>query len=52
MSESKRKHLVEMLEVLLGSEFDSSEIVYLSEEEVVDMIINAAFYYKEQAENK
>lgn len=52
MSESRRKYLVEMLEVLLAEEFDSSEIVYLSEDEIVDMIINTAFYYKEQAENK
>lgn len=41
-----------MLEVLLGDEFDSSELVYLDDNELVDMIINTAFYYKNEAENK
>ena len=50
MSETRRKYLIDMLEVLLGDEFNSSEITYLSDEEVVDMIINTAFYYKNEAE--
>jgi hypothetical protein len=51
MSETRRKYLIDMLEILLGDEFDSSELVYLDDNEIVDMIINTAFYYKDQAEN-
>ncbi len=48
---SRREHLVDMLEVLLGDEYNASNIVRLSEDEIVDMIINLAFYYKDKANN-
>jgi hypothetical protein len=44
-----RKDLVMALEVLLSDEFDSSELVYLTEEELIKSIINAAIFYKEEA---
>jgi hypothetical protein len=44
-----RRDLVEALEVLLSDEFDSSELVYLTEEELIKSIINAAIFYKEEA---
>jgi cytochrome P450 len=48
---SRREHLVDMLEVLLADEYNASNIVRLSEDEIVDMIINLAFYYKDKANN-
>jgi hypothetical protein len=44
-----RRDLVEALEVLLSDEFDSSELVYLTEEELISAIINSAFFYKNEA---
>ena len=44
-----RKDLVMALEVLLSDEFDSSELVYLTEEDLIKSIINAAIFYKEEA---
>jgi hypothetical protein len=44
-----RKDLVIALEELLSDEFDSSELVYLTEEELIKSIINAAIFYKEEA---
>ena len=44
-----RRDLVEALEVLLSDEFDSSELVYLTEEELIKSIINSAFFYKNEA---
>jgi hypothetical protein len=41
-----RKKLVEALEELLSDEFDSSELVYLNDEELVNAIIEAALFYK------
>jgi acyl carrier protein len=43
----KRKELVMHLEELLGDEFDSSELVYLTDEELIQTIINAAYFYQE-----
>jgi len=51
MEETRRKYLIDMLEILLDDEFVASELVYLNEDELTDMIINTAFYYKDQAEN-
>lgn len=50
MSETRRKYLIDMLEILLEDEFIALELVYLTDDEIVDMIINCAFYYKERAE--
>ncbi|NDG30672.1 hypothetical protein EB118_11445 [bacterium] len=44
-----RKDLVITLEDLLSDEFDSSELVYLTEEELISAIINAALFYKNEA---
>jgi hypothetical protein len=44
-----RKDLVIALEELLSDEFDSSELVYLTEEELIKSIINSAFFYKNEA---
>ena len=52
MEETRRKYLIDMLEILLDDEFVASELVYLNEDELTDMIINTAFYYKDQAENQ
>jgi hypothetical protein len=41
-----RRNLVETLEELLSDQFDSSELVYLTDEELVIVIINAALFYK------
>ena len=49
LKEISRRDLVEALEVLLSDEFDSSELVYLTEEELIRSIISAAEYYKEEA---
>ena len=41
-----RKFLVETLEELLTDEFDSSELVYLTDEELIYQIIDCAYYYQ------
>lgn len=43
-----RRYLVETLEELLTDEFDSSELVYLTDEELIYQIINCAYYYKNE----
>jgi len=40
-----RRFLVEKLENLLSDEFDSSELVYETDEEIILRIIEAAEYY-------
>ena len=47
LKEISRRDLVETLEVLLSDEFDSSELVYLTEEDLIRAIMNAAIFYKE-----
>ena len=47
LKEISRRDLVEALEVLLSDEFDSSELVYLTEEDLIRAIMNAAIFYKE-----
>lgn len=42
-----RKHLIDTLKELLSDEFDAQEIMYLELDELVDQVINAAFYYKD-----
>lgn len=41
-----RRFLVETLEELLSDEFDSSELVYETEEQLILRIIESAKYYK------
>jgi hypothetical protein len=41
-----RRYLVETLEELQSDEFDSSELVYLTDEELIYQIINCAEFYK------
>jgi hypothetical protein len=47
LKQISRRDLVDALELLLSDEFDSSELVYLTEEELIRSIINAAIFYKE-----
>tara|TARA_R110000868_G_scaffold105830_6_gene290585 strand:+ start:547 stop:705 length:159 start_codon:yes stop_codon:yes gene_type:complete len=47
LKEISRRDLVEVLEVLLSDEFDSSELVYLTEDELIRSIITTAIFYKE-----
>jgi len=51
MEKITRKYLVETLEVLLTDEFDSSELVYLTDEELIYQIIHCAEYYKNEYNN-
>lgn len=44
----ERKYLVETLEELLSDEFDSSELVYLTDEELIQKIIESALWYKNE----
>ncbi len=46
MKSITRKFLVETLEELLTDEFDSSELVYLTDEELIHRIISAAEFYQ------
>lgn len=48
----KRRDLVEALEILLTDEYDSSELVYLNDDELVERIINAAYYYMDIFNNQ
>jgi len=48
LKEISRRDLVEALEELLSDEFASSEIVYLTEEDLIRAIMNAAIFYKEE----
>jgi len=47
----KRRDLVEALEILLADEYDSSELVYLTDDELIERIINAAYYYMDNFNN-
>jgi len=51
MTNINRKFLVEALENLLTDEFDSSEIVYLTDEEIILKIIQVAEYYQNEFNN-
>ena len=44
----ERKYLVETLEELLSDEFDSSELVYLTDQELIQKIIESALWYKNE----
>ena len=46
-----RRYLVETLETLLTDEFESSELVYLTDEELIYKIIEVAEYYQNQYNN-
>ena len=43
-----RRFLVEKLENLLTDEFDSSELVYLTDEELIYRIIDVAEFYQDE----
>jgi hypothetical protein len=47
-----RRFLVEKLEALQTDEFDSSELVYLTEEELIYKIIETAEYYQNEYNNQ
>jgi len=46
-----RRYLVETLEELMTDEFDSSELVYLTDEELVYKIVECAEYYQREFNN-
>jgi hypothetical protein len=48
----KRRDLVEALEILLSDEFDSHELVYLTDDELIERIVNAAYYYMDNFNNQ
>jgi hypothetical protein len=47
-----RRYLVEKLEALQTDEFESSELVYLTDEELIYKIIETAEYYQNEYNNK
>ena len=47
-----RRYLVEKLETLQTDEFDSSELVYLTDEELIYKIIETAEYYQNEYNNQ
>ena len=47
-----RKDLVEALEILLTDEYNPSELVYLTDDELVDRIVSVAYYYMDIANNQ
>jgi len=47
-----RKQLIDALEDLLGDEYDANDLVRLSEGELIQQLINVAFYFKDQSENE
>jgi hypothetical protein len=51
MKKLTRRFLVETLESLLSDEFDSSELVYLTDEELIHTIIHSAEWYKNEYNN-
>ena len=51
MTNITRRYLVETLEELLTDEFDSSDLVYLTDEELIYRIISSAEWYNEQYNN-
>ena len=46
-----RRYIVETLENLLTDQFDSSELVYLTDEELIHRIIEVAEFYKNEYNN-
>jgi hypothetical protein len=47
-----RRFLVEKLEALQTDEFDSSELVYLTDDELIYKIIETAEYYQNEYNNQ
>jgi hypothetical protein len=47
-----RRYLVEKLESLQTDEYDSSELVYLTDEELIYKIIETAEYYQNEYNNQ
>jgi hypothetical protein len=47
-----RKLLIDALEDLLGDEYDANDLVRLSEGELIQQLINVAFYFKDQSQNE
>jgi hypothetical protein len=46
-----RKYLVDNLKELLSDEYVPSDIAYATNEEIINMIIDAALYYKDAYNN-
>jgi hypothetical protein len=47
-----RKQLIDALEDLLGDEYDANDLVRLSEGELIQQLINVAFYFKDQSQDE
>lgn len=47
-----RKELVEHLEELLSDEFDSSELVYETDNQLIRRMRDAAFFYKDKWDHR
>jgi hypothetical protein len=47
-----RKQLIDALEDLLGDEYDANDLVRLSEGELIQQLINLAYYFKDQSQNE
>jgi hypothetical protein len=47
-----RKQLINALEDLLGDEYDANDLVRLSEGELIQQVINVAYYFKDQSQNE
>jgi hypothetical protein len=47
-----RKQLIDALEDLLGDEYDANDLVRLSEGELIQQLINVAYYFKDQSQNE
>lgn len=47
-----RQDMVDILFNLLGDEFDSSELVYESDSQIINRIIDCAIYYRDTCVDK
>ena len=47
-----RKQLIDALEDLLGDEYDANDLVRLSEGELIQQLINVAYYFKDQSQDE
>ena len=47
-----RKQLIDALEDLLGDEYDANDLVRLSGGELIQQLINVAYYFKDQSQNE
>lgn len=51
MKKLTRKFLVDKLKDLVSDEYDSDQLVYLTEEELIEAIIYSAEWYKNEYNN-